>query len=485
MNADSAKPGLLLSLFPVFFLMIMLIINVRIFSDSATAGPNQLALLLAAAVAGAIGHFILRLDYKTLEVRAIQSIGLAMQANLILLVVGALIGLWIQAGIVPTLVYYGIKLLNPTTFLAVACGACALISLSVGSSWSTMGTLGVALIAIGATLGIPVPMVAGAIISGAYFGDKLSPLSDTTNLAPAIAGTDLFTHVRHLLYTTIPAILLALTAYAAIGMLYDAKAYDPELVEEVQQILQQRFSIGLHTLIAPVIVLILVLFKMPALPALLAGVLLGAAEALVFQSAGSGESLSGIYAGLITTAHSGYTLESGNAIIDDLLSKGGMLGMLNTVLLIIMAMLFGGMMEATGMLRRIAAAILSLVRGTGSLIGATVGTCIFFNITASEQYLAVVVPGRMFREAYEDRNLDPRNLSRALEDGATVTSVLVPWNTCGAYASSVLGVPTLAYLPWCFFNLLCPVISIFMASMHWSIVEKKNDAQTARAGIDS
>ncbi|MBI2421986.1 MAG: Na+/H+ antiporter NhaC [Candidatus Hydrogenedentes bacterium] len=475
MTSETQRPGLALSVIPVIVLMSFLIVNVRTFGDSATAGPNQLALFLAAALAACIGHFVLKLEYKTLELRAIHSIGLAMQANLILLVVGALIGLWIQAGIVPTLVYYGVKLLHPTSFLAVACGSCCMISLAVGSSWSTMGTLGVALITIGAALGIPTPMVAGAIVSGAYFGDKLSPLSDTTNLAPAIAGTDLFTHVRHMLYTTIPAISLALLGYALLGFAYGGKTYDPALVLEVQEVLLSHFSIGIHTLIAPAVVLVLVLRKMPALPALTVGALLGAAEALLFQSGNTTQGMTGIYTTLITTAHSGYTLESGNAIIDDLLSKGGMLGMLNTVLLIIMAMLFGGMMEATGMLRRIAASILSLVRGTGSLIGATIGTCIFFNITAAEQYLAIVVPGRMYREAYEEYGLDPRNLSRALEDGGTVTSVLVPWNTCGAYASSVLGVATFDYLPWCFFNLCSPVISTFMAAMHWAIKMKAED----------
>ncbi len=483
MDREENLPPLWLSLVPVAFLVALLVTNVLVFGDSATGGPNQLALFLAAAFAGGVGHFVLRIPYRDLEVRAIKSINLAMQANIILLVVGTLIGIWIMAGVVPTLIYYGVKLINPAVFLMVACAACAIVSITIGSSWTTMGTVGVALIGIGETLGLPLGMVAGAIVSGAYFGDKLSPLSETTNLAPAVAGSELFAHVRHMLYTTVPAILIAFMGYGLIGLFYTPDNYDPSFVLEVTRAIEDHFRIGLHTLIAPVIVLVLIVLKTPAIPALLIGALSGAAEALLFQpqlfAPAEGEAhFRAAYAAILTTAYDGFSIQTGNALIDNLFSRGGMAGMLSTVLLIIMAMLFGGAMEATGMLRRIAVSILQLVRGAGSLVGATIGTCIVFNLTASDQYLAIVVPGRMFRDAYEKRGLDYKNLSRALEDGGTVTSVLIPWNTCGAFAGSVLTVNAAAYLPFAFFNLLCPVISIFLAAMNLTIAKTMETATT-------
>jgi len=458
-----------IALIPVAALVSLLTLNVVLFGDDATSGPNQIALLVTAALTAGIGVFWLGLGYKTLEKQAIRSIGLAMQANLILLVVGIVIGLWIAAGIVPTLIYYGIVLINPKVFLLVACLACSMVSVSIGSSWSTMGTIGVALIGVGQTLGMPLGLVAGAIVSGAYFGDKLSPLSDTTNLAPAAAGTELFTHVRHLLYTTVPAYVLSLLGFAVLGLIYGAEAEDPAFVAAVTEAIQAHFNIGLHTLITPVAVFVLILKRTPALPALLAGAFMGAAQALLFQSqlfvGDGGFSLSAAYIVLMETAHSGFSLDTGNELIDDLFSRGGLLNMLNTVLLIIMAMLFGGAMEATGLLQEIARSILQLVRGTASLVAATIGTCMVFNLTASDQYLAIVVPGRMFRSAFRERKLAPQNLSRCLEDGGTVTSVLVPWNTCGAFAATVLAVPTLSYAPWTLFCLLCPLMSVLLATL--------------------
>lgn len=481
MDEESTAPSLRLSIVPLAALIGLLGLNVMVFGDNATGGPNQIALLLAAMVAGLLGRFCLNVPYKKLEAGALHSIGLSMQAILILLTVGGLIGLWILAGIVPTLIYYGITLINPAVFLLVACLSCSLVSLSIGSSWSTMGTLGVALVATGQTLGIPLPMVAGAVISGSYFGDKLSPLSDTTNLAPAVAGTELFTHVRHLLYTTLPAYGMALIAFTVVGLSYQASDYQEQVVQEALQSISAQFNIGLHTLIAPVIVVVLIVKRVPALPALIAGMVLGAIEAMVFQRdllfAAEGSTLLSAYQQIFHTAASGFESASGNPLIDDLFSKGGMVSMLNTIFLILMAMTFGGVMEATGMLQAFVQAILRLVRGTGSLIGATIGTCIFFNVTASEQYLAIVVPGRMFRGTYEARKLAPQNLSRALEDGGTVTSVLVPWNTCGAFAASVLGVSTWAYLPWCFFNLLCPLVGIGLASAGWTMARRESTAE--------
>lgn len=486
MPHQTPAPSLKLSLLPCAALIALLSVNVYYFGDDASYGPNQVALLLSALLASVLGRVALGLNYRDIELRAIKSIVLAMEAIIILLIVGCIIGLWILSGIVPTMIYYGIKAINPTVFLLIACLICSLVSLAIGSSWSTMGTVGVALIGIGKALGFPEPLVAGAIISGAYLGDKMSPLSDTTNLAPAAAGSELFTHIRHMFYTTIPAYVIAVLAFAGIGLLYTPGDYDPAMILEIVSALESAFDIHWYLLLVPLLVIVLAARRMPAIPALVIGGLLGALAALLAQpqqcvaAAGDAFTFSAAYIRILDTAYNGFVMESGHPVVDSLLSRGGMANMFSTVSLIMMAMFFGGAMEATGMLPRIARAILSKVRGAASLIGATVSTCILFNIFAAEQYLAIVITGRMFRAAYEKLGLAPRNLSRALEDGATVTSVLVPWNTCGAFASSVLGVSTLAYLPFCFFNLASPVISVSTAAMRIGIVyEDKTPAPDA------
>ncbi|MFP4499975.1 MAG: Na+/H+ antiporter NhaC [Candidatus Hydrogenedentota bacterium] len=476
-------PSLKLSFLPLLFLMVLLALNVAIFGDDASWGPNQLALLLAAAFTAALGFFVLGANYAELEHKALHSVILAMQAMVILLVVGVLIGLWILSGIVPAMVYYGIQLIHPTVFLVVACLACSVVSLAIGSSWSTMGTVGVALVTIGRTIGIDEPIVAGAIISGAYFGDKMSPMSDTTNLAPAVAGADLFTHIRHMFYTTVPAYAITLVLFAGIGLFQGGGDYNPALVDEVAEAIAAHFLVGWYLLLPPLFVIALVAMRVPALPALMTGALIGAAMAPVFQPhlLGAPFTWRGGYATLVETAHSGYVMEGGHEMLDKLFTQGGLLNMLPTILLIITAMLFGGMMEATNMLPCIARAILSLVRGTGTLVGATIASCILVNIAAPDQYIAIVVPGRMFGPAYRMRRLKPRNLSRALEDGGTVTSVLVPWNTCGAFASSVLRVPAIEYAPFAFFNWLSPLLSAFMAGVGIGIKYMSED-EAAQAG---
>ena len=476
------QPSLWLSLVPLVFLVIALIINVILFKDDATYGPNQLALLLSGMLTLALGSVLLNVPYKKMEERIVHSISLATQACLILLVVGSLISVWILSGIVPTMIYYGLIIINPDYFLPVACISCAFVAISTGSSWSTSGTVGVALIGIGQTLGVPMGMTAGAIISGAYFGDKMSPLSDTTNLAPAMAGTDLFTHIRHMVYTSGPAILIAIVLFFIIGLGYGGGQSDPVKIKAVLDLIVTQFNIGLHLFVVPLIVLIMVAKKMPAFPAMIIGVLLGVLAALIFQQpllsnlAGESSGLSGVYSQIVSVAHGGFSFESGNAAMDKLFNRGGMSGMLTTVWLILMAMVFGGALEATGMLQKIAQSILSLVSGTASLIGSVVATCLVMNMTASDQYLALVVPGRMFRKSFDDFDLHPKNLSRALEDSGTVTSVLVPWNSGGAYHSKVFGVGTLEYLPFCFFNLLSPVVSVFLATMNWTIEKRVREA---------
>jgi NhaC family Na+:H+ antiporter len=485
---ESRTPGIGISLVPIITLIVLLILNVVLFKDNATGGPNQLALLFVGMITMGIGRLYLKIPYKKIEDRVVDSISLALQASLILLVVGALIGTWILSGIVPTMIYYGLQIINPSFFLPVACVACCIVSLSTGSSWSTTGTIGIALIGIGNTLGVPEGMVAGAIISGAYFGDKMSPLSDTTNLSPAMAGTDLFSHIRHMLYTSGPSIVLALIGFSILGFFYSGSAATPQEIQNTLSLLDSNFNISLALFLVPVAVIVMVAKKVPALPALIIGVFLGAVFALIFQSdmlakmSGGSLDLKSAYMRIIEVSHGGFSIETGDKLIDKLLSRGGMSGMLSTVWLILMAMVFGGALEGTGMLNVLAGAVLKMVKGAGSLVGATLGSCFLLNMTASDQYLAIVVPGRMFRKAYEDFGLDPKNLSRALEDAGTVTSVLIPWNTGGAYNSGVLGVATLTYAPFCFFNILSPLVSLFLASMGWTIEKIREEK---KEGISS
>ena len=463
-------PSLRISLIPVVFLIALLSYNVYIFADDSSYGPNQLALLFSAMIAAGIGVFHLKLSYNELEKKVIDSITVSLQAVLILLIVGALIGVWILNGVVPTMIYFGLDLIHPSIFLPVSLVICSIVSLATGSSWSTVGTVGIALIGIGQTLGISEGMVAGAIVSGAYFGDKMSPLSDTTNLAPAIAGTELFTHIRHMVYTSGPAILISLILFIALGFFNSAETATTSEINETLALIEKNFNVSLWLFTLPLIVFVLVNKKVPAVPALIAGTLLGIVYALIFQGAlierlcGGSVDFNSVYKLVIKTTYGGFESSTGNKVIDKRFSRGGMSGMLNTVWLIIMAMIYGGMLEATGMLQSIAAWILKSISKVSNLVAATIGTSIFLNITTSDQYIAIVLSGRIFKGAYKDFNLHPKNLSRAVEDGATVTSVLVPWNTCGAFFASTMGVATLTYLPFAFFNLLSPLISIAVAA---------------------
>jgi NhaC family Na+:H+ antiporter len=469
-SMQQKEPSLLVSLIPVALLVILLTLNVVIFKDDSSYGPNQIALLLTSMFCALIGVFHLKRPYKEFERKALDSVSVSTQAILILMVVGSLIGIWILNGVVPTMIYYGIKLISPEAFLPLSLIICSIVSVATGSSWSTAGTVGIALIGIGKTLGIPEGMVAGAIVSGAYFGDKMSPLSDTTNLAPAMAGSDLFSHIRHMIYTTGPTMIITFIIFLVLGLSYSGDTLNDSQIQDVLIIISKNFNISLWLFLLPLVVIALVMKKVPAVPALVIGTLLGAVFALFFQSelmmrlSGGDWSFTSIYKTLLKTSFSGFEIESGNKMIDKLFSRGGMSGMMNTVWMILMAMIFGGMMEVTGMLNTIATSILKLVRGTTSLVAATIGSGIFLNLTTSDQYIAIVVTGRMFKSAYQKFGLKPKNLSRAVEDGSTVTSVLVPWNTCGAYFSTVLGVATMTYLPFAFFNLISPFMSIAVAA---------------------
>ncbi len=457
-------PTLLQSLIPVALLIVMLWASVRLFGDGSSSGPNQMALLLAAAAAVLVGMWNGH-KWDDLQEGMIQGVSISMGAIFILFTVGSLIGTWIMAGIVPAMIYYGLLLLHPSIFYLATVLICAVVSIATGSSWTTAGTVGVALIGIAGALDVSLAIAAGAVISGSYFGDKLSPLSDTTNLAPAMTGTDLFTHIRHLLWTTIPALVIACILFLILG-LRDVGAEGGDL-QPFMDSLSGQFDMGWHLMIPPAIVLFMVAKRVPALPALLAGALIGGVFAVVFQQDAVLRFVDSpelarpvaLLKGFWISLFDGFSSDTGNERLDDLLTRGGMSSMLTTVWLILTAMIFGSVMERTGKLSRIAATILASAQSTGSLIFATIVTAIGTNIVASDQYISIVLPGRMFRAEFEKRKLHPKNLSRCLEDAGTMTSSLVPWNTGGAYMAGTLGVPTLAYLPFCFVNLLSPVIS--------------------------
>lgn len=441
----------------VAFLGTTLIVLPRI--EPGFAGTGHLPLLAAAAVAAAVARRFGR-RWTELELSVVEAIRLAMPAILILLVIGMLMGTWLAGGVVPALIHWGLMLLSPAWFLPTACAVCSAVSIVSGSSWSTAGTVGLALIGIGGAMGIDPAMTAGAVVSGAYFGDKLSPMSDTTNLAPAMAGTELFVHIRHQTLTTAPAWVIAMIGYAILGATLEPDVAAAEM-GSIGPVIEAAFHPSLWHLVPPLVVVGLVLVRMPALPVLLLGVVLGGATAMLLE----GASLPGI----LDVTMNGYKAATGEPAVDELLSRGGMSSMSSTVTLVFCAMSFGGIMEGTGMLRVLAERLLRLAKTTGSLVATTVLTCVGINIVSGDQYIAIVVPGRMYAATYRERGLHAKNLSRALEDGGTLTSPLVPWNTCGAFMAATLMVPTGAYLGYAFLNLVNPLISILYGFMGWTI----------------
>ena len=475
------EPSLLQAFIPIIFLTVLLFINVWIFTSNSLDGSNQIVLLLSSAVAALVAAN-LGVSWETIQSRIVRSIGSAMPAIIILFFIGSLSGTWMLSGIVPSMIYYGLQILNPTIFLFATVIICAIVSIATGSSWSTVATIGVALLGIGRALGLEDGIIAGAIISGAYFGDKMSPLSDTTNLAPAMAGTDLFTHIRYMAYTTGPSIGITLIIFLLIGV-FGSTSGSTQDIQPVLDALDGSFYISGWLFLVPVAIIVMIAKKVPAAPALLVGTLLGAIFAFIFQgelvatlgaqiytpSENFNFPFSQEFATIMTAMYGSLSVETSSASVNELLSTGGMAGMLNTIWLIITAMIFGGVMESAGLLKRIAKWVIGLVNSTGSLIAATSGTCIFFNVTASDQYLAIVVPGRMYSDIYRKRGLMPENLSRTLEDTGTVTSVLIPWNTCGATQASVLGVSTFTYAPYCFFNIISPFMTILFGYLGWKI----------------
>ena len=478
MQNNLKTPTMLDVITPILLLIIMLSFSVYLYGDDSSYGANQIALILSACIAAIVG---IKNGYKwkDIETGIVKGIGMGMSAILILLAVGALIGTLIMSGTVPAMIYYGLNILSPSIFYFATCIICAISALSIGSSWTVAGTLGVALMGIATGLGLSPSITAGAVISGAYFGDKMSPLSDTTNLAPAIAGTDLFSLIRHMIWTTGPSLLIALIMFLFIGLSTESSGNSKGL-ELIQTTLQNTFNINIISFIPIIVIFILAYKKVPAFPTILIGALLAGLFSAIFQPqvvksfVGEPDLSTGLVmvSGVWTALHSGFALESGVEIVDDLLTRGGMASMLNTIWLVICALAFGAVLETTNILKKLVESFLLLANSTGSLIVTTIATCIGINIIAADQYISIVLPGRMYRAEFKRRKLAARNLSRTLEDSGTFTSPLIPWNTCGAYMSASLGVATFSYLPFCFFNLVNPLVAIIYAIFNVKIIKK-------------
>ena len=471
-------PSMIDALIPVGFLVLLLAAAVYLYGGDATGGPFQIALILSTIVAGLVarknGH-----GFEEIGKAAVDGVSTAMGAIFILLAVGALIGAWSMSGTIATMVHYGIQFINPDWFYVASVIICALVALGIGSAWTVVGTLGVGLVGIAMAIGVSPEITAGAVISGAYFGDKISPLSETTNLAPAVAGTDLITHIKNMMSTTVPSILIALGIYAFIG-------FREEVVTTIDvtvalEVIESIFSISLWTLLPLAVVMVLAFRRFPAMASIMVGALLGGVIAIIFQpdvvlKFVDDPSLSTPWAmvkGVWSAMATGFTIETGYAGLDDLFSRGGMASMLGTVWLIIAAMAFGGIMEYTGMLARLIKPLVDRAKTDRSLLVSTALTAIGINIIAADQYLALVLTGNMYKHEYEERGIAPETLSRQIEDTATVTSPLIPWNSCGAYMSATLGIATVAYFPFAFFNLINPVLSIIYALLGFQIKHLK------------
>jgi NhaC family Na+:H+ antiporter len=472
-NSNSAGLSIGVALLPIIFLVLLLSINVFIYGDDSLNGTNQFILILSGLFGASIG-FIYKVSYKKILTSISNSVKSVTGALLILLFVGALAGTWMISGIIPAMVYYGLKILDPNIFLPACIVICSIISVATGSSWTTSATVGIALVGIGKALGIPAGMVGGAVIAGAYFGDKLSPLSDTTNLAAAVTKVDLFKHIKYLTYTTIPSISITLIVFIILGFLQvsDGTTDNTYLLNAISE----KFNITLVLFIVPLLVLIMIVKKTPPLIALVIGTLVGALFSLIFQpqiinelSGGINSSIVDSYIVIMNTITGEINIETNNEILNDLFSTGGMLGMMNTIFLVIGTMVFGGVMDAIGALKTISKALLKWADNTFKLFASTVASCLALNVSASDQYLSIVVSGKMFEKAFEDKGLAPENLSRTLEDSATVTSALIPWNSCGVYHSSVLGVSVGEYFIYAIFNWISPFMTLLYAAFRIKI----------------
>lgn len=447
--------SLLWAVVPLLVMIICMIIAVVVLEQ----GPH-IPLIIGTSVAALVAwkHGF---KWNDIEEMMYKGIKLALPAVVIIMLVGLTIGAWIGGGVVATMIYFGLKIITPAFFLMAICVICMIVSLAIGSSWSTMGTIGVAGMGIGLSMGIPAPIIAGAVISGSYFGDKMSPLSDTTNLAAGLTDTDLFVHIRHMLFTTVPGVVIALTVYGILGMKYRESNIDQESIQQTISMLEKSFVISPWLLLIPLAVIVLVAKKVPAIPALVIGILLGSLAQVFVQG--------GTLAEAIGALQSGFVIETGNTMVDDLFNRGGLDSMMYTVSMTIVAMTFGGILEYSGMLQSMMNQILKLAKSAGSLVASTILACFATNATCSEQYISIVVPSRMFATAYTKMGLHSKNLSRALEDGGTLTSVFIPWNTCGVFILGTLGVGAWEYAPYAILNYVVPLLSIGYAVTGFTI----------------
>jgi NhaC family Na+:H+ antiporter len=491
MNEDSGHPvkipSPLLSLVPILLLVSLLFVTIRIFGSDALSGGSQIVLLTATAVCVLIAMWRCKTRWKTIETAIVGNITGVATALLILLIIGALSGAWMVSGIVPTLIYYGMKVIHPGFFLASTCLICAVVSVMTGSSWTTIATIGIALLGIGQAQGFPEGWIAGAIVSGAYFGDKVSPLSDTTVLASSVTGTPLFTHIRYLMITTIPSMAVTLLIFLVAGFTHEAT--DTGQIAVYSQSLEETFHISLWLLIVPVATVVMIARRVPSLITLFLSTMMAGLFALLFQPhlleeiAGADTAAGAArFKGLLITLYGETQVQTGNSQLNELVSTGGMAGMLHTIWLIICAMCFGGAMSASGMLESIISVFLRLMKRTAGMVASTVASGVFFNLTTADQYISIILTGNMFRDIYRGKGYETRLLGRAIEDGVTVTSPLIPWNTCGMTQATILGVSTFVYLPYCFFNLLSPLMSILIATTGYKIYRTHEKDKNLPAG---
>lgn len=468
-------PSLLVSLIPIAILIVLISLCVHLFGDGVTAGPSQMVLLFAAVVAWAIGRFVYNVSWEAMEGATLSHLKNSGGAIFILLSIGALTGSWMNSGVIPSMIYYGLKVIHPVVFMPLIFLFCSLISLMIGSSWTTIGTFGVALLGAGEMMGLPVPWLAGAIISGSYFGDKMSPLSDTTNLAASACGIPLYTHIRYMLVNTLPVYLICLVIYTVAGFCLPIS--DNLDIQAQLTALQGTFTISGWLLLMPIATVLMVVIKVPPFVTLFLSAIVGTLVAAfaqpqicesIAQSVAPGTAYPAFVAGVRMISGS-VSIETGNSILNSLTQTSGMAGMLNTIWLILCVVLLAGVLAATGMLDTITRNLVKLMKNAFSTVASTLGTCLFFNITLGDQYMAIILPGTMFKDSYEKQGFAPELLSRSIEESATVTSVLIPWNTCAVAQSTVLGVATLTYLPYCFFNLITPFFSLLAAAVGYKI----------------
>lgn len=469
-----------ISLIPILILVTLLALNISIFGSDAILGASQVALLFSAGVAIWLAMWLFKVPWQDFEETIKSNIGDVTTAIVILFLIGAISGTWTMSGIVPTFIYYGVKIISPKVFLLTACIICALVSVTIGSSWTTIATIGVALLGIGKALGFSDGMIAGAIISGAYFGDKISPLSDTTVLASSMSKVPMFDHIRYLMYTTVPSIVITLVIFTILGFSHSGS--DSSLINEYTSVLDSKFNITPWLLIVPALTAVMIARRMPALIVLALSTATAAIAAIIFQPdiireigasiAGDGSNAKILFTGTIESIYNSVSIETGNPEVNQLVASKGMLGMLNTVYLIICAMCFGAALKASGMLRHLASMILPLTKRRTSLVTSTVVTGTALNGIVSDQYLAIILTSSLFKDVYEKEGYENRLLSRSVEDSATVTSPLYPWSSCGMTQATILSVPTLAYLPYCFFNLVSPLMSITVAAIGYKILKK-------------